>query len=266
MPRTFLSGSTHIGPGRTPWFALVLTSAALLSVQGAAPTEEDDVDRTDFSEPHLGSDPKAATAPHEDIASTWIFPDSPDNKLPVSSTTDLVVAMANGGSKMFNVSHVVGWLLDADGKLALKLPRTEYGQALGPLEQRSLRIPLALDSEMAIGDYTLAIKLFYNTRDKENFVSNVLNETVELVHPPPLGGLQLLTMVQPAFGIAAVLLVGLLVSRVAVPSGDSKSKPGKKSKAGSKDGKAAEAAAGSEWLSGTLARTEKPTSKKSKKG
>ena len=207
-----------------------------------------------------------ATIPHGDIALTWIFPDSPDSKLPVASTTDLVVAAANGGSKMFNMSHLVGWLLDGDGKMTLKLPRSEYGQPLGPFEQRSFRMPIALHEDMAIGDYTLVIKMFYNTRDKEPFVSHVCNETVELVKPPPLGGALLRTTATTSVGIAGVFLVGFLVSRATIRAGDSKSKPGKKSKAGGNEGKAAEAATGSEWLSGTLAGSEKRSQGKAKKG
>lgn len=241
--------------------ALVLTSAAVaVSAQDESPLE--DVDRTDFSEEHLKSDEvKPATQPHSQIEPAWIFPEAPESKLPVGGTTDLLVALANAGAKMFNVSHVEARLLDANGKLALKLPRSEYGQSLGPLEQRSFRYPIPLDAEMALGEYTLVANIFYNTRDKEPFVSPVCKETVELVPPLPSADAQL-RMMQAALGLVGGLVLILLVVRAAMPSADGKGKgaASKKAKAAADD-----AIAGNEWLSGTLAGSERRSPKKTKK-
>jgi hypothetical protein len=246
--------------------ALVLTSAAV--AVSAQETEDsgypvDDVDRTDFSEEHLKSDDEAVgpTGPHSDVEPAWIFPDSPDSKLPVGGTTDLLVALANSGSKMFNVSHVEGQMLDGAGKLALTLPRVEYGQSLAPQEQRSLRYPITLDKEAPLGEYTLVAKVYYNTRAKEPFVATVLNETVELVPPLPSGDAQL-RMMQAALGLVGVLVVLLLIVRSSMASADAKGKPGKKAKSNG----AADPAANNEWLKGTLAGTEGRVPKKTKQG
>ena len=87
---------------------------------------------------------------------------------------------------MFNITHVEAELLDAAGKKSvLALGKYEYGQSLGPHEQRSFRYPLQIDAEFALGQYTIIARAFYNTRDKEPFVHVVYNETTELVPPLP---------------------------------------------------------------------------------
>lgn len=239
--------------------ALVFTAAAV-NAEDESPLE--DIDRTDFTDPALQSDEiRIGTVPHSDIEPAWIFPESPESKLHVGGTTDLLVALANGGAKMFNVSHVEGRLLDAAGKLVTRLPRFEYGQPLGPLEQRSFRYPVELDAEMALGEYKLVAKIFYNTRDKEPFMSLVLDsEPVELVPPLPSGDAQA-KMLQAAVGVAVVLVLGLLGARTAAPA-DSKGKSSaaKKAKEGGNGG------GNNEWLSGTLAGTETRSPKKTKKG
>jgi len=246
----------------------VLTSAAVVVSEEAA-TEEygyptEDVDRTDFTEEHLKTDKVIeATIPHSDIEVSWIFPESPDSKLPVGGTTDLLVALANGGAKMFNVSRVEARLNDASGSLAIKLPRIEYGQSLGPHEQRSFRYPLTLEKEAVQKEYTLVAKVFYNTRDKEPFVSPIVEETVELVPPLPVYDPEL-RMMQAALGAVGLIIALVIAARVMAPGADAKAKPGKKAKAGGDD--AASAVAGNEWLAGTLAGSEGKASKKTKKG
>jgi len=246
---------------RTCLLALLLTAVAVSAQETEEPV--DDVDRTDFTEEHLKEDIiTGPSGPHSDIEPAWIFPESPDSKLPVGGTTDLLVALANGGSKMFNVSHVEGRLLDAAGALAVALPRFEYGQPLGPLEQRSFRFPITLDKETSLGEYSLDAKVYYNTRDKEPFVSTVLNETVELVPPLPTGDATL--MIQAGLGVVGVLVVVVLASRAAMSPSDAKGKAGRKAK-GEAAGEAS-AVAENEWLRGTLAGTEGRVPKKTKRG
>jgi len=224
------------------------------------------VDRTDFTEEHLKSDEvRAATVAHSDIEPAWIFPEAPESKLPVGGTTDLLVALANGGAKMFNVSHVEGRLLDANGKLATRLPRFEYGQSLGPLEQRSFRYPVTLDAEMALGEYKLIAKIYYNTRDKEPFVSPVVEEMVELVPPLPSGDALMRMLRESLLVVVCVVVVGLLGIRAVAP-GETKGKAtaAKKAKEGGKP--ELDAVAGNEWLASTLAGSERRSPKKTKKG
>jgi len=234
---------------------LVLTTAAV----AVSAQDDDDVDRSDFSDPALSEDAVASGA-HSDIETTWILPESPDGKVPVGGTSDLVIALANGGAKNFNVSAIEGQLLTTGGKLVRRLERYEYGQSLGPHEQRSFRYPLPISAEMPLGQYTLIARAFYNTRDKEPFVSVVYNETTELVPPLPSPAAQL-RMLQMALGGVGALLIALLVLRSRSPSG-SPSKASKK--AATTEGKYA-AAGGNEWLSGTLAGSESRSPKKGKK-
>jgi len=241
--------------------ALVLTSAAVAVSAEGAEDPIDDVDRTDFTEEHLKAEaPKieSATDPHSEIEHAWIFPESPDSKLPVGSTTDMLVALANDGAKMFNVSYVQGQLLDASGKVFLNLPKFEYGQPLGPLEQRSFRFPITLDEETPLGEYTLVGKIFYALRDKTPFVSVVCNETVELVPPLPTSDMQRIILQMVLFAIG-VLIFGITMIRSAIGP-EAKAKASKKAKA------ASEAVGGNEWLAGTLAGTEGRKPKKTKVG
>jgi len=238
----------------------IWTAAFMVSAE-----EVDDVDRTSFTEEHLQEDKTiAATMPHSDIESAWIFPGSPESKVPVGGTTDLLVALANGGAKMFNVSHIEATLLGTGGKLALRLSTSEYGQSLGPLEQRSFRYPITLDAEQPLGEFKLEAKVYYNTRDKEPFVSLVCSEPVELVPPLPDGNAQK-RLLQGIMGFAGLLMAGLLVAKAIVPADDSKAKGAKKPK-GSDGGDERDEALANEWLSGTLAGTEKRASKKTKQG
>lgn len=222
--------------------------------------DDDDVDRTDFSEPHLKTDAEVGPqGPHSEIEPAWILPDSPDGKVPVGHSTDMLISLANSGVKMFNVSHIEAQLLTATGKQVLKLDRYEYGQPLGPREQRSFRYPLVIDAETPLGEYTLVARAYYNTRDKEPFVSVVYNETNELVPPPPPPGAQL-RMLQMALGGVGVVMLGALGVRQIL----GKSAPAGKA-AAKKAGAAAGTGDGNEWLSGTLAGSENRSPKKKKK-
>lgn len=236
-----------------------------VSAQESDESRLEDVDRTDFTEEHLKEDKvKVASAPHADVEPAWIFPEAPESKLPIGGTTDLLVALANAGAKMFNISHIEGRLLDAEGALKLALPRYEYGQPLGPLEQRSFRFPINLSDEMALGEYTLDAKIYYNTRDKEPYVSPALSEAVELVPALPSGDAQL-RILQAALGVVAVLVVVLLAVRAMLPAADGKAKGGGAKKPKLNDAEL-DAVVSNEWLAGTLAGTERRSPKKTKKG
>ena len=208
-----------------------------------------DIDRTHFEDPALKEDP-VATGPHSEVEAAWILPDSPEGskqslrcsfsihghislalsllcasltcdsiaaccvaELPVGRTNDLLVALANSGSTMFNVTHIEAELMDADGKqILLNFGKYDYGQSLGPREQRSFRFPMPLDKEQALGDYTLVARAYYMSRTKDPFVSVVVNDLAELVPPLPTG--EFAKMLQVGLGGLAMLsLVVVTVSR-----------------------------------------------------
>jgi hypothetical protein len=50
---------------------------ACAAVAVSAEDNDDDVDRTDFSDPALSADP-VAQGPHSDISSAWILPEYTD--------------------------------------------------------------------------------------------------------------------------------------------------------------------------------------------
>jgi len=237
--------------------ALILTSAAV------AVSAEEEVDRTDFSDPALSEDVKIeATDSHSDIEPAWILPESPESKVPIGSITDLLVAMANNGNKMFNMSHIEAKLQRPDGSTYKELGRYEYGQPLGPHEQRSFRYPIELDAEASLGQYTLVANAFYADKAKSPFVNLVVNDAVELVPTPPDRKAQLL-MLQMGLGGVGVLLIIASVARLLLGGGGEKGKGSVAKKAKSAD--APDAVQSNEWLKGTLAGSENRSPKKSKR-
>ena len=89
------------------------------------------------------------------------------------------------GPKMFNVSAVTGVLSSADGKVVQKFAKKEYGDSLGPKDQRSVLYGFEPSEETSLGSYKLEFKIFYNNREKDQFVDTVFSETKELVHAAP---------------------------------------------------------------------------------
>lgn len=187
---------------------------------------------------------------------------APPAEVPVGGSTDLVVALANAGSTMFNVSHIEGKLTTSTGKTVKELPRYEYGQNLGPREQRSFRFPVPIDAEMPLGEYTLVAQAYYSThKKKEPFVSAVLNEPIELVPPLPDKEAQMMRAIQLGLAALAISLLGLAVTRIFGGGSGASGKPGKK--AASKEG--SDPKTENEWLAGTLAGTENRGQRKAKK-
>jgi hypothetical protein len=182
-------------------------------------------------------------------------------EVPVGVSSDLLVALTNGGSKMFNVSRIEARLTATSGGRTVKLDTYEYGQSLGPNEQRSFRFPMPLDRETPLGEYTLVASCYYNTRDKEPFVSEVVNEAITLTpEPPDKEGL--MRMIQMGMGgLGTLLLLGVVAKGVA--GGNRAEKAAKPKKAAASGESAAKPT--DEWLSGTLAGSETRSPKKKKK-
>jgi len=243
---------------------LILFSVLLVCAEDEAPV--DDVDRTDFSDPSLNADldkVKLPTGPHSEIESAALLVDLVDDKVPVGVTSYLLASLANMGPKMFNVSSMSG-TLSLDGQLVTKFPAKVYGDPLGPTEQRSVRYGFTPSEETAPGAYALEVKIFYNNREKDQFVDTVFSETVELVPKPP--SMEARLRMLKAAGACALLVVLLLLGprvlglRSAGGKGKGAEKP---SKADSK--KAANPVGNDEWLSSTLAGSENQSPKKSKR-
>lgn len=103
----------------------------------------------------------------------------------MDTTSYLLVALSNLGPKMFNVSAASGTLSSEDGKVLQQFAKQQYGDPLGPREQRSVLFGFTPSEETSPGTYKLEFKIFYNNRDNDQFVDTVFNETVELVRSTP---------------------------------------------------------------------------------
>jgi len=161
---------------------LLLSSAAIIAAS------DDDVDRTDFSDPSLNADLDKKTKPlaaHEDVTSSSKIVEPIGESLPIGVPSYLLVALANSGPKMFNVTKINGIVSDAvTGVAVSNFTRKMYGEPLGPREQRSFRFPFVPKKTVTPAQYRLTFSAYYSNRDKEPFVSVVYNELNVLVAGP----------------------------------------------------------------------------------
>merc|ERR1719353_1639405 len=199
--------------GRALFMTLLLSSAAVV----AAADADDDVDRTDFSDPALSSDldskPKTLL-PHEDVEPSSMIVQPIGENLPIGVPSYLLVSLANLGSKMFNVTKINGQLSDVrTGTAVANFTRRMYGDSLGPREQRSFRYPFVPSRKLSPGEYRVVFSAFYSNRNKEPFSTVVYNETNVLVPgPPEPSELPLLNI---AAGIAVVLGLAVAYTQLA---------------------------------------------------
>jgi len=187
-----------------------LYSAVLFSCAAVIAAVEDDVDRTDFSDPALSSDldKKKPLGPHDDVEATSMIVQPIGESLPIGVASYLLVALSNVGPKMFNVTKINGVVTDIKtGEKVGNFSRKIYGDPLGPREQRSFRYPMVPSKKLSPGEYRMAISAFYNNRDKEPFVSVVFNETKVLVAGP--GEPMNLPLGEIAMGVAALLAIAV---------------------------------------------------------
>lgn len=236
---------------RTVVLALAMSSAALM-VSGEE--VEDDVDRSDFTEEYLKEDKEAINGPHSEVEAVWIFPELPDGNVPLGVTSHLLVALSNSGSKMFNVTKITGVVQDLSGKELFKLKKHEYGEPLGPRQQRSFRYPFVPNAELTPGKYLLAFTASYTNREKDIFQHLVCNETTELVLAP-LTPMDKTIWIVGGAAVAAVLLVVtcIMLCTGGIAGAKKEGKRGDKAEGASKLTRHTE----NEWLQGTLAGSEK---------
>merc|ERR1719160_2155916 len=137
------------------FMSLLVTSAAVIA---AADDDVDDVDRTDFTEKHLQEDePKnKVLAPHDDVEPSSMIVQPIGENLPIGVPSYLLVALANTGSKMFNVTKINGVVEDMKTqKVLANFTRRMYGEPLGPREQRSFRYPFIPNKKLSPGEYRM---------------------------------------------------------------------------------------------------------------
>jgi hypothetical protein len=230
---------------RLALFALLATSARLLLA-------EDDVDRTDFSEAHLKEDsPASPLAPSTEVASVALLPGlAVTGSVPVGVDTILLVALSNLGSRMYNVTNIDGYLLEAaSGKKLEVFKKQTYGEALNPREQRSFRYAFGPSAERTLGDYRLIFSAYYTNKDKDPFMDVVYNETAQLVAAPVSD--EDMMMLYAAAVAVPLLLVALCMFCCKASSAEAASS--KAAKSGAKDSKDA---ISNEWLQNTSAASE----------
>lgn len=131
--------------------------------------------------------------------------------MPIGVPSYLLVALANSGPKMFNVTKINGVVSDAvTGAPVSNFTRKMYGEPLGPREQRSFRFPFVPKKMVSPAQYRLTFSAYYSNRDKEQFVSAVYNELNVLMAGPSEPMFKMPDLGDIAVPVAALL--GLLVA------------------------------------------------------
>ena len=119
---------------------------------------------------------------------------------------------------------------------------------------------MEVSAETPLGEYTLEAKVYYNTRDKEPFVSTVARDPVTLVPKPPEPS-QFGPVEMVGAALAGLLLIFLL-KKLQGPGGAAAAggAPQKSPKKRRPDSEPSEPK--NEWLAGTLAGSEGKGGKK----
>lgn len=182
---------------------LLLSSAAVVAAE-------------DFSDPAYNADldkPKTLL-PHSDVEPSSMMLQPAGEGLPIGAPSYLLVALANLGPKMFNVTKINGVVSDMkSGKALANFTRRMYGDPLGPREQRSFRYPFVPSKKLSPGEYQMTFSVFYANRDKEPFSTEVYSGKQVLVAGPPEKAE--LPLKEIAMALALVLGLGLAYSTVA---------------------------------------------------
>mmetsp|Transcript_9323 Transcript_9323/g.20331 ORF Transcript_9323/g.20331 Transcript_9323/m.20331 type:complete len:248 (-) Transcript_9323:211-954(-) len=241
---------------------LVLISllAASARLMLAEDTENDDVDRTDFSDSATSEDNVHPLGASTEVEHVSMMPDlATPGKVPAGVDSVLLVALSNLGPRMYNVTDIDGYLVDvASSKKVELLKKRTYGESLKPHEQGTYRYAFAPSDERKLGEYRFIFSAYYTNKEKEPFVSVVFNETAELV-AAPLSDEHLKIMYAAAAGaVLLVVIIAKLFSGGKAKSTEATSS--KASKAAAKDSSGAD-----EWLKNTSASSE-GKSKKAKRG
>lgn len=251
-----MMGSSTISR-RLTLLALLAASARMLLAEDA---RGDDVDRTDFSERHLEEDrPSNPLGPATEVTSVGFLPDISSAGVPVGIDSFLLTALSNQGSRMYNVTDIDGYLLEASSSKKLEVfKKRTYGEPLNPREQRSFRYNFAPSAERKLGEYRLVFSAYYTNKEKDPFMDVVFNETIQLV-AAPVSDEDMMRMLMYVVAGAVPLLLGALFifcckSKAAEPASS-------KAKAGTKDSKDVTS---NEWLQNTSAASQER--KKSKRG
>jgi len=218
---------------------------------------EDDIDRTDFSDPALKEDIEEGPSQH--VVSASLLPDAIENKIEIGANNTLLVSLSNLGGKMYNVTYIDGHLETVSTAERLgNFRRQSYGDALGPREQRSFRYLFVPPTSLKPGEYRLTCAIHYQNRDMARFVDVIFNETVTLV-PLTRGVMSSDTLLLGSSVIAAGVLLFAIMYNLGAGAGSagepSKGKAKEKATASVKNPQSGSQET-SEWLQGTLAGSE----------
>lgn len=193
------------------FLALLLSSSvAIVAAEG-----DDDVDRTDFSDPSVDSSldkKKAVLGASPDIEPSSMIVEPIGESLPIGVPSYLLVSLANVGvnSKIYFVSKINGVVKDIKtGEAVANFSKLEFeeksddGKIL-PREQKSFRFPFKPKKTLSPGEYQLVFSVFYHNREKEAFSAVVYDEKAVLV-PGPREPTPMPDLSNVALGVALVL-------------------------------------------------------------
>jgi len=142
----------------------------------------------------------------EDVLTAFVFPDSPEKRMPAGEPVEVLVGFRNNGTQQYNITSIdasFNYPLDFSFYIQ-NFSRWEFGTPVPPLREVTLSYMFKPDALLEPREFGLLVNVHYKDLQGKNYTTVVFNSTVIL--DEPLGGWD----AQSAFAILAVLaLFGL---------------------------------------------------------
>lgn len=204
---------------------LLACSSSLLaraqdSDEQAATEATPEYSRTSFIHP-LTNMPGAS----EDVETSFIYPDHPDQKFPIGETVTVLCHFTNTAEHYpFNVTAIMG-SLNSPFDFNFHVQNYSYkplGVVIRPDEEFTFSYEFQLHPDLQPVEYSLSHTIFYEDNSR-GYSTTFFNQTIELSYPTD--EFDMYTMGQLAFSLSACMFVmGMLIWIFKSDTGGSKKK------------------------------------------
>lgn len=119
----------------------------------------------------------------EDLESSFVFPDSQQRKFPLGEIIDVLIGLKNTGDKLFNVTHIYGFLHFNQEFVIQNFTQFYYGSVLNKNVQSTFLYRFFPDPRLEPREYGVIISANYFDNDGVSYSSIVANTTINLYEP-----------------------------------------------------------------------------------
>jgi len=154
-----------------------------------ADDEEEDDDDEDEDEDEEGGDEEETGlpfGPHPDVETFSLFPEYPDNRLPLGKPISLLLGFINKGSGTFNLTGIGAHLhspIDISYYVQNLTARRVVDSAVGTRQQTSVEYMFFPDPSLEPSTFWFTAWVLYNNSRDEMFINTFVNRTIELYEP-----------------------------------------------------------------------------------